>query len=496
MIIIGAGLAGLSTGIYAQLNGYRCHILEHHSQAGGVAAAWRRDGYLIDGGIHFLMGHRPGSKLYSLYEELGIAQSNRFLDLDTYVRVWDEKSGRRIDFTSDLDRLLRDLKEFAPSESAFADRFVADVRRMQRGYDSGDMLADKPHELSTLIDRIRMFWRMRKILRFFGGAYARPIGENPYEINDPALRKVVENLFLPEVPAWFVLMILALVANKEMGVIEGGCQAFVEPMERRFKALGGEITYEATVDKILVEDGCAVGVRLADGEEHRAEIVVSAADGHSTIFQMLDGRFTDKKTRDRYTTWQLCRPTIVVSLGVNMAFPDVPPLQLVLLDEPLKVGDEESKGFSVRLFNYSVGFAPPGRTVVQAMLETEWDYWDGLRNAPAKYQEAKEAAAKSVLTRLERLYPGISTKVELTDVATPYTMWRYTLNWRGAYMGWLISSDNITRTIPRTLPGLSNFYMAGQWVTPGGSVPTSLASGRELVQLLCDHEGRPFRLSS
>jgi len=50
VIIIGAGLAGLSTGCYAQMNGYRSHIFEHPAQPGGVAAAWQRGDYLIDGG--------------------------------------------------------------------------------------------------------------------------------------------------------------------------------------------------------------------------------------------------------------------------------------------------------------------------------------------------------------------------------------------------------------------------------------------------------------
>jgi len=66
VVIIGAGLAGLAAGVYAQMNGYRSHIFEHHSRPGGVAAAWRRGDYLIDGGIHFLMGHRPGQPLYDL----------------------------------------------------------------------------------------------------------------------------------------------------------------------------------------------------------------------------------------------------------------------------------------------------------------------------------------------------------------------------------------------------------------------------------------------
>jgi len=76
-IIIGAGLSGLSTGCHAQMNGYQSHIFEHHTVPGGVAATWKRKGYTIDGGIHFLMGHRPSAAFHELYRDLGTAQANR-----------------------------------------------------------------------------------------------------------------------------------------------------------------------------------------------------------------------------------------------------------------------------------------------------------------------------------------------------------------------------------------------------------------------------------
>ena len=101
VIIIGAGLAGLSAGCYAQMNGYRSHIFEHHRVPGGVAAAWKRKGYLIDGGIHFLMGHKPGSGVYELYRELGTAQASHWPDVTTYGRFVDEAGGRTLLITTD-----------------------------------------------------------------------------------------------------------------------------------------------------------------------------------------------------------------------------------------------------------------------------------------------------------------------------------------------------------------------------------------------------------
>ena len=63
IIIIGAGLAGLSTDCYSQMNGYQTHIFEHHTMPGGVATCWKRKGYIIDGGIHFLMCHKSGQSI-------------------------------------------------------------------------------------------------------------------------------------------------------------------------------------------------------------------------------------------------------------------------------------------------------------------------------------------------------------------------------------------------------------------------------------------------
>ena len=60
IIIIGAGVAGLATGCYAQMNGYSSHIFEMHDLPGGLCTAWERRGYVFDGCIHYLYGSGPG----------------------------------------------------------------------------------------------------------------------------------------------------------------------------------------------------------------------------------------------------------------------------------------------------------------------------------------------------------------------------------------------------------------------------------------------------
>jgi len=232
----------------------------------------------------------------------------------------------------------------------------------------------KPPELMSLLDQLKEMWRMRRVFKYFAGKYARPVADYARDIHDPWLRRVIENLFLPEVPVWLVFMVLGLLADGQMGLLEGGSLNFVLPIEKRYKDLGGQVTYKATVEEILVENDRAMGVRLVDGSQHRADIVVSAADGYSTIFEMLGGRYVDKKIENRYRNWELIRPLVMVSFGVAREFPGEPWLSIIMLERPFSVGRQAIDGLMLRLFNYSPRFAPPGKTVVQAAFETEWDF--------------------------------------------------------------------------------------------------------------------------
>ncbi len=491
VLVIGAGLAGLSAGCYAQMNGYPSEIFEHGSQPGGVLASWRRGDYLIDGGVHFWMGHAPGGSIHDLYRELGASQGNRFCTMTTYGRFRDEATGRCIDVTSDLERLARELKVFSLADASIIDNLVAGAQAMQAA-DLSEMGISNPPEMVGLRERVREMWDMRRVLRYFGGPYAKSVAEYAQSVRDPWLCRFLERLFLPEVPVWFVLMVLGMLAAGQMAFLDGASSEFARSIEARYKSLGGRVRYGATVARILVEKDRAVGVRLADGSEHRADVVVSAADGYSTVFEMLGGLYVDETIRKRYQTWKLISPFVMINYGVAREFPDEPVFNTILLEQPITVDGSAVEALFVRIFSYSACFAPPGKTVVQVEFESGWEHWHELQRDRRRYGDERARVAAEVLARLERHYPGISSQVEMTDVATPYTAWQYTRNHKGATMGWLPTPEVIMTSIRRTLPGLDSFYMAGQWVMPGGGVPPCLYSGRHVVQLLCLRDGRRF----
>jgi len=117
-----------------------------------------------------------------------------------------------------------------------------------------------------------------------------------------------------------------------------------------------------------------------------------------------------------------------------------------------------------------------------------------LARDPERYQAAKHAVAASVIAALDERFPGLAAAVEVTDVATPMTWVRHTANWRGAFEGWLptrATAGSALRGARRTLPGLANFFMVGQWAGFGG-LPSVASDGRSLIKELCKQEHRPF----
>lgn len=486
-VIIGAGVAGLAVGCYAQMNGYHTRILEQHTLPGGVCTAWKRGGYTIDGCIHFLMGCHPERGFTRRYREVGALAGNRLIHAEHYLHFVDEASGRSLQVTRDLDRLVHDLRALAPDDSALVDELAAGVRAMQ-GF---DVDVAQARSLMRPIPAPRHLWQARRLVPLFARNRIS-LEDLGRRARDPFLGWAISNLFVPQAPAPFIFAVLAQLTTGELAVVEGGSLNWALAMARRYAELGGSITYRADVGQVLVRGDRAVGVRLVDGSEHHADLVISAADGYHTIFELLGGRYVDRRIRARYERWPLFAPLLLVSFGVARQFPGVPPTRVVLLQQPLTIAKRAERRLVFRVFNYDATLAPEGKTVVQAYLQTDFDWWEALRQDRARYEAEKARLAVETLDRLEEHLPGISACVEVMDVSTPHTFHRYTRNYRGAFEGWLVTPETIRFSLPKTLPGLRDFYMVGQWTEPGGGIPPVIDAARRFVQMLCGRDGRLF----
>jgi phytoene dehydrogenase-like protein len=490
IVIIGAGVAGLCAGIYGQMNGYQTRIYEQHKIPGGLVTAFRRKGYLVDVCVHWLTGSGPGIHLHRYWNEVGLLEGRKFIPLESYG-VYHSKDGRTVSFYCDPDRLEKHLLQISPEDASVIRELVEGVRFGIR-FRAPEKLQ---YEASTF-EWIKTIISMMPLLGGIQKWTKLTVGELAGRFRSQLIRDALNTVYAPEFSVFYmVLSTLGFMYKRQADYPVGGSLPLALTLEKRYKQLGGQVRYHAPVEKILVENGRAVGARLEDGSEQRADIVISAGDGYTTIFKLLGGEFTDRQIRERYEKWQPFQSMLYVSAGVNRTFPDV---HLSVegnafeLHRPVTIAGEKHTWIGIRVHNHDASFAPAGKTVLTSAIFTNHEHWKSLEDDRSAYEAEKECVAQAYLKALEQVWPGISKDVEMVNVATPLTFERITGNWQGSITGWKLTPEQAMTTIPRTLPGLDNFWMVGHWVFPGGGLPAAVSTAREVIWKQCKKDKQAF----
>jgi phytoene dehydrogenase-like protein len=149
------------------------------------------------------------------------------------------------------------------------------------------------------------------------------------------------------------------------------------------------------------------------------------------------------------------------------------------------------KGYSLMNYCFDNTMAPKGKTVIVMRYESAWDLWKDI--SEEEYKAEKENIEKDARVLLEKHFPGILQHIKVVDVATPITDVNYTGVWKGSYEGFMPSGKNLMDNLSSTLPGLKKFYMAGQWLFPGGGLPPAGQSGKWAIQYICKEEKIGFK---
>ena len=492
--IIGGGLSGLSAGCYGQMNGYQTQIFEMNPHPGGLCTAWSRNGYTI-GTPGWLMGSGPAKNdYYKMWRELGVLPGREIIDCDEYARFI-SADGKVFALYTDIDRLEHHMLELAPEDEGHIRSFA----KALRAFASLKMPNEKPPELYGPIDKLKMmltFMPHMGMMKEWGGLTVRQFA---HKFQSPLLRSAWDHgasevFFDADVSIMFVMGILAAMHNRAAGYVVGGSKGYITAIAERYASLGGTLTLKSRVEEIIVEDGRAVGVRLADGAERRADIVVSASDGHQAIHGMLGGKFTDDQIKGNYAMRPF-PPILFASIGVSQTYPGLPPSmggEVYLLPEPVTIAGVEKRAFPAHFYGFDPSLSPGGKTLVRVLTATDYDYWKDVSREPSDYKAAKDRALDQLVTLFEERYPGFGAAVEMRDLATPLTFAAGTGNWRGSFLGWLSTPETMMMQMDKTLPGLRDFYMIGTWVR-SGSIPGAVTSGRHVVQIICRKDRKKFR---
>jgi len=490
IIIIGAGMGGMAAGIYGQINGYETQIFEMHTKPGGQCTSWKRKGYTFDPCIHHFFGCKPGTRIYQMWHELG-ASPRELVNIDECTAVASPNGKTFVDYY-DLQRLKETLLKLSPADAKMIEQYIRAIKvfandKVDNAINSGALWKMIPIFLwkPSLLNWMKMNMR----------TYAE-------RFSDPFLRKAFAELIYsnPDAPLFFHLLRHAGGLSGDIQWPVGGAGEFAKSIERRYLALEGKVHYRSRVGKILVENDTAVGIKLADGTEYRADIIISNADGRKTIFDMLEGKYIDETVRG------YCAPiadetpfAVNVCLGINRDLSGEPSSLVLLLDQPVTIANHKYEEIEVQLYGFDKTMAPPGKGTIKVELWASYSYWKQLYNADReKYKQEKQRVAEQVIEILDSHFHGIKNQVEVIDVYTLMTWERY----MGGTQGWFnlpnrkldfsMKEDTSDKKFKTTLPGLANFYFVGVWASMMGALASNANSGKAIIRRICKKDGKRF----
>lgn len=480
VVIIGAGVAGLSAGIYARQSGFDTTIYESHSIPGGASTSWRRKGYYFEGGLHWLTGSSPETQLYKLWREVGaLNDSVAIYNRDPFVSY--EMNGTRASLYRNLKQLRAHFLALSPADRKEINRLCADIRKFTRVQmpvmDLPKLKAKNPARfpLSMLFSMIPAMPRMQYYQNLSTREYAE-------KFQSPQIRNLLLNMIGDDYCASGVLFTIATLAAGDGGYPAGGSLAMAGRMAKYYESLGGTICYRSPVEKVVIEDGAAKGVVIG-GKTILADAVIVTQDTRAAIDTLFDEPIRETwADKMRQETEPMLN--VFVGIGVEADLSALPENCSFPVEEPIRVGNLTFGSIGFNNYAGVKGYAPEGCTALTtALIGDSYDFWKQCREN-GTYDAQKQAVADAVIRALVQKYPQTDGKIAVWDVATPLTYERYLGSYKGSWMTLMTKGKGNTRYTGKP-ESVQNLYFAGQRLVSPGGLPVALTTGRTAAQYLC-----------
>jgi phytoene dehydrogenase-like protein len=487
VIVVGAGIAGLSAGIYAQKSGFGVTIYEAHSGPGGNCTGWRRNGYYFEGSMHWLNGSHPDSPIHRVWRETGaINDDSRIIIDDPFITS--DYDGQQACLYRDIDTFEAHLYTLSPEDTPLIRRMCADIRRFTTvDIPLTDIFGLKVQKKAPSL--IKLGLKMLPAVFRLGALGKISAQDYANRFHSPAIRLLILSIVNPDFDAVSLFFTMAQFLSGDGGYVAGGTVNMVRNMVERFTGAGGVIRYNTRINRVVVENGRATGV-IIGGETVPASVVIITSD----TLTVNDTLFVPP-LREPWLESMSRNPRLIINtficLGVEADLTQLPRNIVFPLEKPFVYNGQEIRHLACRNYASYPGYAPAGCSALTVNISGDsYDYWKAAREA-GLYEQRKQEIFETVLERLETRFPAIAGKTTVRDVATPLTYERYCGTYRGSWMT-KTPPGSRRRIYPSRPKSVTRLYFAGQRMEPPGGLPVAVTSGRRAAQYLCRDFGVPF----
>ncbi|MEE9386011.1 MAG: NAD(P)/FAD-dependent oxidoreductase [Nannocystaceae bacterium] len=498
VVVIGAGIGGLTAAALLARAGLDVCVFEQDSRPGGYLAGFRRRRFSFDTAIHWLNQCGPDGVVTSLLDHIdeGCPRAQPLQAVRRY-------RGDTHDYllSIDADNLRDDLVRDAPHEKDAIAGFFRASRRIGSIFHDLSYLMRAPESMGRVeyarkrIQLAKLTLPMMKWARHgtdhaFGRVFAS---------------KLLRQLFCSDQRLMSCLTPVGWAYDGDYQVPPaGGSQAYPHFLAKSILSRGGTISYRSRVDEITVQNGTATGVRFEKGRRNvqrgsiKCSHVLAACDLRTVYEQLLPQGTIGSKLLGRVRNADIYDSTVTVFLGLNA------PARALGLGEELTFltrnnprieahnnGNPHTSAITVLVPSLrDPTLAPEGKSTLTLSTAANIRYGDRWKTGPndargEAYRAFKRAYADVLVDRVEKgLGCEIRDQIEVIEVATPVTHQRYTGNTDGSIMATKPSHANIRNRIAGYLTPVKNLLLASHWAEYGGGVPISVRAGANCALLV------------
>ena len=476
VIVIGAGIGGLTAAARLADRGLRVCVLERHHQPGGYCTSFVRKGYTFDGGVESVSGCWPNGPVRLLLEELGLERRIRFRRhghrLITPGGVLDIP-GNYVEFTN----MLVDL---APHEEEGIRTLMGELQAAYyQVYQDTPRTGKVPAPPATVEETLSYpldhpdFYRA---MFYSWGEFLRRRVQDEHVLGILNMLTAYLGDRGPDTPAARMIPLMGYYVDGGVYPV-GGSQRLADVLMEAVQEREGEVRLSTTVQRVLLHEGRVAGVSLGDGTCLLAPVVISNADPKQTFFRLVGAEHLPPDFVKRVERLRPSPSAFVLYLALERPA-GLPERVFVRREGPLPRDTFGIGGFLlVSNSPLDPELVPPGCGDLTMITLTRLEADHLNRMTPSGYRAFKEELTCTMLDYVEEVVPGIREHVVHVEAATPRTFYRYTWNHQGAIYG-LEPEDGpegpvwLDRKTP--IPGL---WLVGASVEPGPGIEGVVISG-------------------
>jgi len=489
VIVIGAGLGGLSAGALLSAQGRSVLVLEQSGQIGGCCSSFERDGFTFDTGASIVEIIKP---IENVFKKLGTTLQKE-VDLIPCDPVMStiRPDGSRMTIPFSIEKTGELIRSISPEDGRRWKDFVAFCSEM------ADVTLDTFFSMpaDSIADMFAMLGRqprMAKYLPVFLSSYQR-ILERFFKDERVLQSMGYQSLYFGLPPALVPGPFAMIPYTEQMGIYypRGGMIKIPEALKRMGERYGMQVQLNSKVEKVTVRDQRAQSVILADGTEITAQVIVANINA-KTLYQKLVGEdYLKPISRRGIHSYQYSKGVPMLYLGVDF----VPPLEAhhsIIAATPEDVNQYWWKHVESGHLNFETiglicwashtdpSLAPKGKHVINIIPEGFYNLAEG------NWDDIKEEFIQKELDYYSRVaIPGLKEHVQYVECSTPLDYERRLCLPEGALYALQqdLSAQAIFRPAARS-KNIRGLYLAGASTHPGGGVPSTIASGMITANLI------------